>query len=392
MPSRNSPSITLALALVATAGALTGCGEGAKAAAPPPTPEVLVIAAETSDVAIYSEWVGTLEGSSNAQIRAQVQGYLQTQRYQEGGFVKKGDLLFQIDARPYEAALAQAKAQLAKVQAELGKTDLDVKRFTPLVAQNALSQQDLDNATQANFAARAQVAAAQAAVQQAEINLDYTQIRAPIDGIAGQATAQIGDLVGGGVVLTTMSTVDPIRAIIPAAEQQYMARLKIIRELQATPFEQRPTRAELLLAGGATYPLKGRFEFADRQVDLQTGTIRIVESFPNPGNVLRPGQFVRIRIPLDIRIGAILVPQRAVAELQGTYHVLIVRGDDTIEVRPVTPFERLGSNWIVDKGIKPGERVVVEGLQKARPNAKVVAKPFGVPATQSASTTAAEGK
>jgi membrane fusion protein (multidrug efflux system) len=363
-----------ALVLVAL-GPLGGCGgKGAPAAAPPA--EVLVAAAETRDVPIPSEWVGTLEGSSNAQIRAQVQGYLEAQRYHEGGFVKMGDPLFEIDARPYEAALALAKAQLAKAQADLGKTDLDVKRLRPLAETKAVSQQDLDNAVQANFAAKAQVAAAEAAIQQAEINLDYTHITAPIDGIAGKAQAQIGDLVGAGVVLTSVSKVDPIRAVFAPSEQQYIARLKTIHELEQLPFEERPLRAELILAGGSVHPYKGRFEFADRHVDPQTGTIKLVDLFPNPGNVLRPGQFIRIRIPIDVRKGAVLVPQRAVAEIQGTYHVDVVRPDDTVEVRPVKTAERVGSLWIIAENLAAGERVIVEGLQKVRPGAKVAPKPF----------------
>jgi membrane fusion protein (multidrug efflux system) len=251
-----------------------------------------------------------------------------------------------------------------------------VQRFTPLAESSALSKQDLEHAVQANLASKAQVEAAQAALLQAEINLGYTRVVAPIEGIAGKAEAQIGDLVGAGVVLTTVSTVDPIRAVFSPSEQQYLSRLKTIHELEALPFEQRPVRAELFLADGSVHPHKGRFEFVDRHVDPQTGTIRVVELFPNPGNTLRPGLFIRIRIPIDVRKGAVLVPQRAVAELQGTFHVNVVKPDDTVEVRPVRPAERVGPLWIIERGLAPGERVIVEGLQKARAGAKVIPKPF----------------
>jgi membrane fusion protein (multidrug efflux system) len=378
---------TLALAGLALLG---GCESKAVAPAAAAPAEVLVADVEVRDVSIPSEWVGTLEGSSNAQIRAQVQGYLQERRYREGGFVRKGDLLFEIDARPYEAAFELAKAQLAKAQADLGRADLDVKRFGPLAETNAVSRQDLEHAQQTQLAARAQVAAAEASVRQAEINVGYTRIAAPIDGIAGKAEAQIGDLVGAGVVLTTVSTVDPIRAVFSPSEQQYTSRLKTIHELEALPFEQRPIRAELILADGSIHPHKGRFEFADRQVDPTTGTIRIVDLFPNAGNTLRPGQFIRIRIPLDVRRDAVLVPQRAVVEVQGTFNAYVVKPDDTVEVRPVKPAERVGSQWIIEKGLAPGERVVVEGLQKARPGAKVAPRPFVAPAPATSTARVAE--
>jgi membrane fusion protein (multidrug efflux system) len=330
----------------------------------------------------------------NAEIKAQVTGYLLTQRYTEGSFVKKGQLLFELDPRPFQAALDQAKGQLAQANAQelqaeanQGKTQLDVARYTPLAKAKAVTEQDLDNAVQGNLAAKAQVEAAQAAivaakatVETAELNLGFTTIRSPIDGIAGLAQAQIGNLVSAGSSsLTTVSTVDPIKAYFTVTEQEY---LRWVRE---NPIEsEREARAreielELVLADGTIYPYKGQFYVADRQVNIQTGAIRLAGLFPNPGNILRPGQYVRVRAVTDIRRNALLVPQRAVTELQGLYEVAVVDGANKVNIRPVTVGERSGSMWIIEGGLKRGERVVVEGIQQARPNLVVNPKPFVAP-------------
>jgi membrane fusion protein (multidrug efflux system) len=378
---RSKPSLRLAactlavseIALLVSSGCVPAAATSGAAEAPP---TVLVAAVVREDVPTYAEWVGTLDGSSNAQIRAQVSGYVQTIKYREGSFVKKGERLFEIDPRPYKAVLDQAKGQLARAEADLGKTELDVKRLTPLAKQQAISQQDLDDAVQANLGARSQVAAVKATVEQAAINFGYTSIDAPIDGIAGMALSQIGDLVGAGVVLTTVSTVDPIRGFFETSEQEYDGLLDWVARLEAMPLEERPEDGELILATGRVHSRKGRFEFVGRQVDVHTGSIRMIELFANPGNVLRPGQFVRVRIPTSMTKGALLVPQRAVAELQGSYHVDVVSADNKVEVRPVKPGRRVGSNWIIDAGLHAGEHVIVEGLQKARAGTLVVPEPF----------------
>jgi membrane fusion protein, multidrug efflux system len=369
-----------------------GCSAPPQAQTPPP--EVKVVPVEQQDVPVHGEWIGTLDGMVNAEIKAQVTGYLLTQRYTEGSFVKKGQLLFELDPRPFQAALDQTKGQLAQANAQelqaeanQGKTQLDVARYTPLAKAKAVTEQDLDNAVQANLAAKAQVEAAKAAivgakaaVETAELNLGFTTIRSPIDGIAGLAQGQIGNLVSAGSSsLTTVSTVDPIKAYFTVTEQEY---LRWVRE---NPIEsEREARAreielELVLADGTVYPHKGQFYVADRQVNIQTGAIRLAGLFPNPGNILRPGQYVRVRAVTDIRRNALLVPQRAVTELQGLYEVAVVDGANKVNIRPVTVGERSGSMWIIESGLKPGERVVVEGIQQARPNLVVNPKPFVAP-------------
>lgn len=342
-----------------------------------PAPEVKVMTVVQKDVPVYSEWVGTTEGLVNAKIRAQVTGYLANQNYKEGASVKKGELLFEIDPRTFKAALDQAQAQLAIAKARLGKTEMDVKRYRPLAKESAISQQELDDAVQANLAAKAGVQAAEAAVEQARLNLGFTKITSPVDGIAGSANAQIGDLVGPtqSGELTTVSTVNPIKVIFPISEQEYM---KIARELdksgQAAP---EPGKLELVLADGSVFPHRGEFSFAERQVDVKTGTIRIAALFPNPGNLLRPGQFGRVRAVTDFRKGAIMVPQRAVMELQGNYQVAVVGADNKVNIRPVKTGERVDNMWVITSGLQPGERVVVEGLQKVREGMLVNPQPVG---------------
>jgi RND family efflux transporter MFP subunit len=359
-----------------------------------PPPDVEVVRVEQKDVPVYGEWIGTLDGMVNAEIKAQVTGYLITQHYIEGSFVRKGQLLFELDQRPFRAVLDQAKGQLAQAtaqelqaEANQGKTQLDVNRYTPLAEAKAITAQELDNAVQANLAAKAEVeaanaaiVAAKAAVATAELNLGFTTIRSPIDGVAGLAQAQIGNLVSAGTSsLTTVSTVDPIKAYFTATEQEYL------RYMRANPIESerdarlRELELELLLADGTVYPRKGQFYVADRQVNVQTGAIRLAGLFPNPGNVLRPGQYGRVRAVTDTRRNVVLVPQRAVTELQGRYQVAVVGDGNKVSIRPVTVGERSGSQWIIENGLKPGEQIVAEGIQQVRPDLVVNPKPFVAP-------------
>lgn len=339
--------------------ALTGCKEKTKPASHPPVVEVATVIQQ--DVPVYREWVARLDGDVNAQIRAQVSGYLSAREYPEGGFVRKGDPLFEIDSRPFQAALDQARGQLAQAEAQLEKTALDVKRYTPLAKTRAISQEELDDAVQANLAAQAKVTSAQAAVEKAALEVGFTHITSPIDGIAGLALAQIGDLVGPGTTgnLTTVSRVNPIRAYIALSEQEYLAAA-------AGQSLMRQPVLELILADGSVFPQRGQVLFTDREVNDRTGTIKMAAVFDNPGNLLRPGQFGRVRAKLKVKKGALLVPKVAVNELQNAYQVAVVGADNRVDLRPVKPGERVDSLWVIDEGLKPGERVVVEGIQKAR--------------------------
>ena len=362
-----------------------------------PPPVVKVVAVEQHDVPIYGEWIGTLDGMVNAEIKAQVSGYLLSQHYTEGSLVRKGQLLFALDPRPFQAVLDQARGQLAEAhaqqlqaQANQGKTQLDVNRYTPLAKARAITEQDLDNAVQANLAAKALVDAANAAivtataaVETAELNLGFANIRSPIDGIAGLALMQVGSLVNAGATsLTTVSTVDPIKAYFTATEQEYLRYVRMNPIESEREAHTRELELELVLADGTIYPHKGRFYVADRQVNPQTGAIRLAGLFPNPGNILRPGQYGRVRAVTEIRSHALLVPQRAVTELQGRYQVAIVDGANTVSIRPVTVGERSGSMWIIEGGLKPGERVVVEGIQQIRANLVVNPQPFVAPSPE----------
>jgi RND family efflux transporter MFP subunit len=344
---------------------LTGCGKNLAAPAAPPL-NVQVAPVVQSDVPIYHEWVATLDGFVNAQIQPQVSGYLIKQDYQEGQMVRKNQVLFKIDPRPFQAALDQARAQLAQAEAQQGKTELDVKRDTPLARERAIAQSQLDNDVQANLAAKATVQAGRAAVEQAELNLEFTNVRSLIDGFAGIATGQVGNLVGPQTVLTTVSQLNPIKVYFVASEQQYLAFVKRNPTVAAREKTERQLDLELILADGSTYPPRGKFYAADRQVDVQTGAIRLASLFPNPDNVLRPGQYGRVRFVSYIRHDALLVPQKAVTELQGTYQVAVVGDDNKVSVRSVKVAEQTGAMWIVEEGLRPGERVIVEGVQKAR--------------------------
>ncbi|MGA2243549.1 MAG: efflux RND transporter periplasmic adaptor subunit [Verrucomicrobiota bacterium] len=350
----------------------TGCGR--KALAPPPPPEVQIITVAPTNVPIFEEWIGTLDGYVNAQIHAQVTGYLLAQNYAEGSEVKTGELLFQIDPRPFQATLDQARAKLEQDQAQLGKTELDVKRYTPLAKEQAISQEELDDATQANLAAQAQVKADEAAIENAQLNLGFTKITSPVDGLAGIALAQIGDLVGqSGGVLTTVSTINPIKVYFQISEQSY---LNFWRHHAAGSGAETNLGLQLVFADGSVYPQKGRFFFADRQVNPNTGTLQIVGLFSNTNLLLRPGQYGRVRAQTHTVTNALLVPQRAVAELQGTYQVSVVGETNAVRLQFVQVGEQVGPNWIIDNGLQPGDRVVVEGTQKVKAGTVVNPQPF----------------
>jgi len=440
---------------VAVLGAFILAGRSSKPAQAAPRPlDVAVVQVEQRDVPIYSEWIGTTDGMVNADIKAQVTGYLLRQNYKEGSLVKKGELLFEIDSRPFQAALdqangqvaqfrgqleqansqvtqaeaqvaqansqlLQAQAQLAQAQANQVKTQLDVNKYAPLAEQKAVTQQDLDNAVQSNVVAKAQVQAAnagveaaraqlrlanaligtaraaiatakgqienaQAAVRTAELNLGFTRIVSPIDGIAGIAQAQVGNLISTtSSPLTTVSTVDPIKVYFTLNEREYLnfTKRNLIDAQQGASVAQ--LELELILADGTSYPNKGSFFFADRQVDPKTGAIRLAGVFLNPGNVLRPGQYGRVRAVTSTREGALLVPQRAVTELQGSYQVAVVGRDNKVEVRTVKVGDRAEAMWIIEDGLKPGDTVVAEGTQKVRPGVVVNPKPFGSAGTAS---------
>ena len=443
-------TLTFATALIAffAVAALLGLARSNKpvAAAPPPL-EVEVVSVEQTNVPIYKEWIGTTDGMVNAEIKAQVTGYLLRQDFKEGSFVKKGQLLFEIDPRPFQAAvdqangqvaqfqgqleqatsqvaqaeaqlaaansqLSQAQAQLAQAEANQVKAQLDVDKYRPLAEQKAVTQQEYDNATQANVASKAQVEAARAGVEAARaqlahakaqvstakagistakgqlenakatvntavLNLGFTRITAPIDGIAGIATAQVGNLVNTtSGPLTTVSTVDPIKVYFTLSEQEYLTytRPNFNEAEQSGRLDQ--LELELILADGTTYPEKGKFYFADREVDPKTGAIRMAGVFPNAGNVLRPGQYGRVRAVTSVKEEALLVPQRAVSELQGIYQVAVVDRDNKISIRPVKVGEKSGSMWVIEDGLKPGESIVAEGTLKVRPGMMVTPVPY----------------
>ncbi len=364
-------------------------------AQPGASPDVEVVQVEQKEIPIYGEWIGTLDGFTNADVRAQVTGYILRQGYQEGAFVKKGQLLFEIDPRPFQAALdqtegqlAQAKAMLANAQAVQRRTELDVNRYTPLAKEQAASQQDLDNSIQNNMAAKATVATAEAqiktaeaAVETAKINLDFTRLVAPIDGIAGQAQLQVGALVNlSSGPVTSLSTVDPIKVYFTVGEPQYLAWRKRFPTEVTREEANKSLRLELILADGSTYPYQGKFYFADRQVNVGTGAIRIAGLFPNPGNILRPGGYGKVRAAIRVQEDALLVPQRAVSELQGGYQVAVVDGESKVSIRAVKVGDRVSNQWIIAEGLKQGERVVAEGVQKVRPGMVVNAKPYAAEA------------
>ena len=440
--------ITAIIAVTLVLTVVTFARRSNKSAPNAPRPlEVEVVTVEQKDVPVYSEWIGTTDGMVNAEIKAQVTGYLLRQDYKEGSFVRKGELLFEIDPRPFEAALDQAKgqlaqfkgqleqanshvqeaeaqvaqansqllqmqAQLAQTQANQVKTQLDVNKYGPLLEQKAVTQQEYDNAAQANIVAKAQIKAAEAsietaragvraanaqvstakaavaaaqgqienanaAIRTAELNLSFTRIISPIDGIAGLAQAQVGNLITTqSAPLTTVSTVDPIKVYFTLSEQEYLNCTRLHPTQEQRDAAIRNLELELVLADGTTYPQKGSFYFADRQVDPKTGAIRLAGTFPNPDNVLRPGQYGRVRAVTSTKTDALLVPQRAVSQLQGGYQVAVVSADNHVEIRSVKVGDRTGALWIVEEGLKAGESVVVEGLQRIKPGAVVNPKPY----------------
>ena len=373
---------------------------GVKRAAKPPAPIVEVASVEQRDVPVYGEWIGTLTGQVNADVKAQVTGYLLTRNYKEGSFVRKGQVLFEIDPRPFGAALDQAKGQLAQAQAQLVQNDaqlattvanqlksqLDVEKYDPLAKVDAVSKQDFDNATQTNSANKAQVKAAEAAiaaakaqvksseaaVETATINLGFTRVISPIDGIAGIAQAQVGDLVStSSGLLTTVSTLDPIRDYFTVSEQEYLALQKRFSDSGKDQW-----KLQLILADGTTYPREGQFYFADRQVNPNTGAIQLAALFPNQGNVLRPGQYGKVRAIIRVQQNALLIPQAAVNEQQGSYLVAVVDNDNHVSMRPVQVGQRTDTMWVIDGGLKPGERVIVEGQLNLPLGTTVQTKPF----------------
>ena len=391
---------------------------GERPPAPSP-PEVEVVQIEQRDVPIYSEWIGTLDGMVNAEIRAQVSGYLLSKNYTEGSYVRKGQSLFEIDPRPFRAALDQAngevanaqgrlaqahsqllqsQAQLAEAEANKARTKLDLDRYTKLANDGVIARQQYDYAVQANLANEAQVKAglagvetarsaivaveaavesARAAARTAELNLGFTKITSPIDGIAGIAQAQVGNLVGPtSGTLTTVSTVDPIKVYFTLTEQEYLNNIRRNPTQSEQAAANKRLDLELVLADGTIFPQRGKFFVADREVDQRTGAIRLAGIFPNPGNALRPGQYGRVRAATRLRQDALLVPQRAVAELQGSYQVGVVSGDQQVAIRPVKVGERVEAMWLIEDGLKPGDQVVVEGMQKIRPGVAVNVRPF----------------
>jgi membrane fusion protein (multidrug efflux system) len=381
---------------------VSGCEKEEKAG-PPGPPVVEVVEVIQKDVPIYKEWVGTTDGFVNATIRAQVQGYLIKQNYREGDVVKQGQALFEIDPRTFQAALDQSKAALDQSKGILDQSKADVAvqearwatakanlaRVKPLAEQNAVSQKDLDDAIGAEestrssvVAAKASVVAAEASVVAAQANLDkatldlgFTKVTSPIDGIAGIAKAQIGNLVGPSTTqeLTSVSTVNPIKVYINVSEQEYLGARESNEKVEGIPLE-------LILSDGSIFPQKGRFYLADRQVDVMTGTLKLGATFPNPGNLLRPGQFGKLRVQMKLIRGALLVPQRAVSDVQGSFMVAVVGSDNKVDIRRVKPSETVGSLWVIAEGLKPGEKVIAEGIQKVRQGMAVTPKPFEVEA------------
>lgn len=368
------PPLALAAAVAVSAVLFgTGC-QRAEPPAPPPA-DVLVTDVVQKDVPIYTEWVGTTVGFVNAQVMPRVQGYLLEQSYKDGAHVTAGQLLFVVDDRPYRAALDQALGDLAQQRATLRKNQLDVARFMPLAAQGAVSKQELDDAVQANRASDAQVQAAEAAVANARLNLQWTRVYSPIDGIAEIAPVQVGNLVSPSTVLTTVSQVDPMKVTFPITEREYLRFADRVKEHQNDGGADDEPAFQLILADGSTYPLPGRFYVVNRQVDQQTGTILVQALFPNPDAILRPGLYAKVRASNDTARSALLVPERAVQEIQGVYQVAVVGSDDKVALRNVKAGDQVDGFWVIDEGLAPGERVVTQGLQKVKDGIAVRPKP-----------------
>jgi len=377
------PARRLMLALPAAALAALGCSKKAEAPAAPAVPEVSVVEVIQRDVPVGGELTATLRGYEDVEIRARVEGYLKSVDYREGSEVKKGTLLFTIDDAQYRAKLAEAKGELARAQAAFGKADADVKRFTPLVEKRAISQAELDNAKSARAAAQAQTAAAQANVEKAALDVGYCRMSAPVNGLVGQAQRKVGDLVGKGepTLLATISSLDPIRVSVAIPEALYLRYADRVAALEHGAANQAPPPAagsaeqgpQLVLADGSTYAERGKIILVDRAVDPSTGTLRVDLAFPNPKRTLRPGLYGKLKYREETRAGALLVPQRAVQELQGQFTVVVVNAESKAETRKVKTGPRIGSLWILEEGVKPGEKVIVEGVQKVRDGVAVQA-------------------
>jgi membrane fusion protein (multidrug efflux system) len=369
------PSAFLALAGVVV---LAGCGK--KEAPPPPPPTVEVAPVVQKDVPVYQEWIGTLDGFVNADIRPQIEGYLLRQSYREGGFVRTGETLFEIDPRQFQAALDSAKGTVDRWQATLANAKTTVARYRPLAAQKAISQQELDDAVTQMQTAQANLDSAQAAYEKAKLDLGWTKITSPVDGIAGVAKSNVGDLVNRQVLMTTVSQLDPIKVYFSPSEQEYLAWVAkngpVEKSYRASPSSE-PGKLELILADGSVFPQRGKPFLVGREVDVKTGTIQLAGAFPNPGNVLRPGQYAKVRVVADVKKGAIVIPQRAVSELQGSYQVALVGADNKVTMKVVKPGLRDGNKWVIDEGLKPGDRIVVEGIQRVRSGMTVVPKAAG---------------
>ena len=370
-----STGLLIANFLLAT-GLVIGTSSCKQNAAPPPpqTPTVEVLTVAARDVPLQREWIGVLDGDVNATIRPQVTGYLVKQNYREGEFVKKGQVLFEIDPRTFQTTVEQAKAVRSQQQANHATAAANLARIKPLAEKNAVSRKDLDDAIGSELSARAALDQANAALETAKLNLEFTKITSPIDGVAGIAKAQIGDLLSPSAQteLTTVSRLNPIKVYISLSEQEY---LRHIHKAASSGAKAENVPLELILADGSVYPEKGHFILLDRQVDVTTGTFKLGAVFPNPNNLLRPGLFGKVRATIEQKKDAILVPQRAVTEIQGRYHVAVVTSENKVDLRPVVPGERIGSDWLINEGLKNGDVIVLEGTQKVRPGSPVIPKP-----------------
>ena len=382
------------LSVIAGALAALASTAGCKKPPPPlPPPTVLVAPAVQQDLSLTAEFVGTIDGYVNAEIRARVKGFLKTQDYQDGAFVKKGQLLFTIDPSEYQAAVAKAKGALGRAQAGYGQAKVTADRYRPLAAKQAVSQQDLDDAVASQRAAAATVDSAKAALDEAQLNLGYCRIYSPVDGVAGTAQVRVGNLVGQSdpTLLTTVSQLDPMRVTFPISEAQYMrvaARAAALEKLDPLDAGVDRQTLDLLLADGSVYPHKGWFVSVGREVEKGTGTIQVQTVFPNPERILRPGQYGRVRVPRPTDgKPSVVVPESAVKELQGSYTVSVVAPDDTVQIRPVEVGPRVSKLWAITKGVNAGDRVITEGAQKVAEGQKVVAKPDPSAAGQAAHAT-----
>ena len=386
------------MTIVALAAASLAAACAKKEAPPPAPPKVSVAPVIQRDVPVFIEAIGQTRGSTEIEVRARVEGYLESVDFKEGSYVKKGQLLYTIDPRPLQASVAQAKGVQAQAEAQLARAKQDVMRYEPLVAKNAISRQEYETAVQVQRAAEASVEAAKAGTQHADIDLSYTRVEAPAAGVVGRTEVYPGTLVGRGqsTLLTHISQVDTIHVRVSVPERDFIELNRRGEERRRAGITAPPGRFELVLSDGSTHPEKGDLVFVDRAVDAQTGTMLVEVAFPNPGGIVRPGQYARVRVAIDEKKGALLVPQRAVSELQGIYNVAVVKPDDTVDLRMVKPAERIGNLWVIDQGLQAGDRIVVEGVQKVRAGLKVTpvaaAASEAVPAPSAAPASPAAGE